>query len=174
MSEFKQYRRSAIAELRPVTEAERNGCIESNISVSVTDSDNGSPRHGDMVARNPQNHNDQWLVAATYFKENFEEIAETLVTENMSFGEAIRSMRNGFKVARSGWNGKDMWIALGKGAPKLSADMFWNQHSRQHAINNGGYANVDPYIIMKTASQSICIGWLASQADILADDWSIV
>ena len=74
MSEFKQYKRKAIAELRPVTEAECNGCIASNISISAADTDNGSPKIGDMIARNPENHNDQWLVAADYFKTNFEEI----------------------------------------------------------------------------------------------------
>ena len=93
---------------------------------------------------------------------------------NLSFGEALTAIKNGLKVARSGWNGKGMWIALGLGAPKLSADMFWNPHSKQHAIDNGGSADVDPYIIMKTASGSICMGWLASQADMLANDWEIV
>lgn len=93
---------------------------------------------------------------------------------NLSFGDALEYMKQGSKVARKGWNGKGMWIAYGKGAPKVAADQFWNQHSHQHAIDNGGYADVDPYIIMKTASGSICMGWLASQADMLANDWSIV
>jgi hypothetical protein len=74
-SAFKQYRRSAIAELRPVTDTEitNNKCVPF-ISVSSSDLENGSPKQGDMIARNPANHNDQWLVAADYFKNNFEEI----------------------------------------------------------------------------------------------------
>ena len=93
---------------------------------------------------------------------------------NLSFSQALDALKDGKKVARSGWNGKGMWIALGDGAPRLAADQFWNHHSHQHAIDNGGYADVDPYIIMKTASGSICMGWLASQADILSNDWEIL
>ena len=44
------------------------------VSISVEDLANGSPKSGDMVARNPKNHSDQWLVAEKYFKDNFEEI----------------------------------------------------------------------------------------------------
>lgn len=75
MEEFKQYRREAIAELRPVTEAEvMSISLAPNISLSMEDKKNGSPKIGDMIARNPNNHNDQWLVAAKYFEDNFEEI----------------------------------------------------------------------------------------------------
>lgn len=68
--EFKQYRRKAIAELRPFVEGESiNG-----ISISQEDVNNGSPRIGDMIARNPINHADKWLVAEAYFKANFEPV----------------------------------------------------------------------------------------------------
>lgn len=76
MSEFKKYRRTAIAEMRPVTpEEEMNGpevLHAAGISVSQADASAGSPKLGDMIARNPKNHDDQWLVAAQYFKDNFE------------------------------------------------------------------------------------------------------
>jgi len=42
------------------------------VSISVEDLANGSPKIGDMIARNPKNHNDQWLVAQQYFSDNFE------------------------------------------------------------------------------------------------------
>ena len=77
MNEFKQYRRKQIAELRPVTEHEAeypDTILDNEISVSQTDLENGSPKIGDMIARNPKNHNDQWLVAEQYFKDNFEEL----------------------------------------------------------------------------------------------------
>lgn len=91
-----------------------------------------------------------------------------------NFGDAIANLKAGNRVARSGWNGKGMWIALGGTPVTLEADKFWNPHSKAHAIANGGKAVVDPYFIMKTAQQSIQMGWVPSQADILADDWQLV
>jgi hypothetical protein len=70
MSEFKQYRRKQIAELRPYLPADDL----SGVSISAPDKAAGSPKHGDMIARNPQNHSDQWLVAAKYFADNFEPV----------------------------------------------------------------------------------------------------
>jgi hypothetical protein len=42
------------------------------VSISVPDKEAGSPKVGDMIARNPKNHADQWLVSAQYFADNFE------------------------------------------------------------------------------------------------------
>lgn len=70
MSEFKKYRSSQIAELREYVPGE---ALES-VSISAPDKDAGSPKIGDMIARNPANHDDQWLVAKAYFEVNFEPI----------------------------------------------------------------------------------------------------
>ena len=68
-SEFKKYRRTQIAELRPYIPGEALGdCV----SISAPDREAGSPKAGDMIARNPANYEDQWLVAADYFAANFE------------------------------------------------------------------------------------------------------
>jgi hypothetical protein len=69
--EFKQYRRKSISEMRPYVVGE---VLEDIVSVSTADIVNGSPKEGDMIARNPKNHNDQWLVAKQYFEDNLEEI----------------------------------------------------------------------------------------------------
>jgi hypothetical protein len=79
MSDFKEYRRTELAEMRPLTkeELEAGRLITTQkygISISEADKNNGSPKPGDMVARNPKNHNDQWLVAKQYFEDNFESI----------------------------------------------------------------------------------------------------
>lgn len=66
---FKKYRRTNIAEMRPYVEGES---LESAVSVSEADRNAGSPKVGDMIARNPVNHSDQWLVAGKYFADNFE------------------------------------------------------------------------------------------------------
>ena len=77
--EFKNYKRKEVANLRPVTEQECSYSAKDfkyiwRISVSDEDEANGSPKMGDMVARNPKNHNDKWLVAKEYFNDNFEEV----------------------------------------------------------------------------------------------------
>lgn len=46
------------------------------VSVSKPDLEAGSPKVGDMIARNPKNHNDKWLVAAQYFADNFESMEQ--------------------------------------------------------------------------------------------------
>lgn len=69
-ADFQQYRRKQIAELRPW----QDGDDMSQISVSAPDREAGSPKDGDMIARNPKNHADKWLVAAQYFADNFEAV----------------------------------------------------------------------------------------------------
>ena len=69
---FKKYIRTNITEMRPVSKYEyEESTLNAIISVSEADLINGSPKQGDMIARNPKNHEDQWLVAAEYFKDNF-------------------------------------------------------------------------------------------------------
>ena len=63
LPEFEQYERTNVAEMRPYVPGEDL----SKISVSDVD----IPAEGGMVARNPNNHDDQWYVAEAYFKDNF-------------------------------------------------------------------------------------------------------
>lgn len=67
---FRRYRRTQIAEMRPYMPGEK---LSPRISISAADREAGSPKPGDMIARNPRNHDDQWLVAAQYFHDNFED-----------------------------------------------------------------------------------------------------
>jgi hypothetical protein len=68
MNSFRRYRRKQIAELRHYEPGEPLH----GVSISDVDRKAGSPKLGDMIARNPQNHADQWLVTAAYFRDNFE------------------------------------------------------------------------------------------------------
>jgi hypothetical protein len=77
MSDFIQYRRTQIAEMTPW----EPGFDMYGVSISSPDRDNGSPRNGDMIARNPKNHDDMWLVAAQYFADNFEEYHPLFVVD---------------------------------------------------------------------------------------------
>jgi hypothetical protein len=65
---WKEYKRKGLSEMRPYVEGEEL----SRVSISAADRDNGSPKIGDMIARNPINHDDQWLVAKKYFEDNLE------------------------------------------------------------------------------------------------------
>lgn len=71
----------------------------------------------------------------------------------LSFGHAIRVLKDGKRVARAGWNGKNMWLKLQ--VPDANSKMSL------------------PYIYMFTA-QGDRVPWLASQTDVLADDWQLV
>lgn len=98
-----------------------------------------------------------------------------LQTDGLPFGLAIEALRKGERVARSGWNGKGMWLSLTcPETREVPADGFWSPHNKQHAIEQGGSAKVLPSITMKTATGEILIGWLASQSDIFATDWMIL
>lgn len=72
--------------------------------------------------------------------------------ETHGIGWAIKQMQNNYRVSRSGWNGKGMWIALQ--VPDANSKMSL------------------PYIYMKTADNKL-VPWLASQTDLLAIDWDI-
>lgn len=68
MADFQRYRRKEIAELRRYVEGEDL----SQVSIGVAMRSMGSPKAGDMIARDPKHHDDQWLVSAQYFVDNFE------------------------------------------------------------------------------------------------------
>ena len=89
-------------------------------------------------------------------------------TKAMSFGHAIVLLKTGAKVARSGWNGKGMFLFLVPGSTF--------QVSRPPLLGiypEGTTINYCPHIDMKTADGSI-VPWLASQTDVLAEDWQVV
>lgn len=98
--------------------------------------------------------------------------------EAMDFGHALHALKNGNRVARQGWNGKAMWLSLSgmaDGTPVMvSSERFWSQHNAIYAEEIGGSAPVLPAITMKNAKGQIVMGWLASQEDMLANDWMVV
>lgn len=102
--------------------------------------------------------------------------------QNMTFGMAIEALKAGKKVARIGWNGKGMWLSLScapggdaiAGCREIAAENFWSANNSEYARQNGGSAVVLPCITMKTATGEILMGWLASQTDMLAEDWCVV
>ena len=88
--------------------------------------------------------------------------------DGMPFGLALEAVKKGARVARRGWNGKDMYVCLG------NVESFSTPADISSAQNEDGTVLVLPFLMMKTADNSMCVGWLASQADMLADDYIIV
>lgn len=79
-----------------------------------------------------------------------------------SFGEAIKYLKRGMKVARKGWNGKKQYIQLATGISYKTAD---------GEIVNCEHDAIGNIAISFVGTSGVQIGWLASQADMLADDW---
>lgn len=94
----------------------------------------------------------------------------------MTFGEALEAVKAGKRAQRAGWNGKGMWIAhwragtYGAGSEVLEncpALVAYAQSTRSKTVDIAGA------LVLRAADGSIVIGWLASQTDMLADDWSV-
>ncbi len=90
----------------------------------------------------------------------------------LSFGDAIIYLKQGRKVARKGWNGKDMFLWL-KPQFEIKSDWCKDPQLLEICNANGGTVTGLPSISMKTADNKV-VSWLASQTDILSNDWMIV
>lgn len=88
--------------------------------------------------------------------------------DGMSFGLAIEALKAGKRVARAGWNGKGMWLVM------VASD-GWTVPNKNFVSHPefDGEPHLMPWIGMKTADNGF-VPWLASQTDMLADDWQIV
>jgi hypothetical protein len=101
-----------------------------------------------------------------------------------NFGQAVEAMKLGFCVRRAGWNGKGMWLWINKGSmpfDTLHGDDNLPKGGRTEGIKNELFDSADsgtsvrlPNINMRAATGSTVTGWLASQTDILAEDWDIL
>lgn len=86
----------------------------------------------------------------------------------MDFGTALRYLRDGEKLAREGWNGKGMFVYL-VGGSRFAV----NRAPLFGIYPEGTEIDYRPHIDMK-AADGTCVPWVASQTDLLADDWLIV
>lgn len=94
--------------------------------------------------------------------------------ETYDFGRALEVLRHGGRVARQGWNGKDMFIYLNHGS---TIDTRALRASAKEALGDkitGNNVKINGHIDMYAADGSIVVGWLASQTDMLACDWYTV
>jgi hypothetical protein len=86
----------------------------------------------------------------------------------VNFGDALSMLRAGARVTRQGWNGRGMWIGLQPGYPDgVPANA---QTAKVTGLAEGTKVIVRPYLVMKTVNDEL-VPWVASQSDLLADDW---
>lgn len=90
-----------------------------------------------------------------------------------TFGEALEALKQGKKVTRLGWNGKSMYLWL-KPAITIKSEWCKDPMLKEIVDANGGETEALGTICMKTADNKILTGWLASQTDMLSEDWVIL
>lgn len=102
-------------------------------------------------------------------------------TERMAFSGALHMLKRGHKVARAGWNGKGMWLAYQPGSTiyashaRGGAALARAEEMRVGSENTSDQTiTILPHIDMRAADGSIVVGWLASQTDLLAEDWEVL
>ena len=89
----------------------------------------------------------------------------------MDFGEALRKVKEGCKIYRRGWNGRDMFIVYQKGYPQgIPCN---KQTAEAWGMNEGDLFKCDPYLQIKTSDGSHSM-WVPSIRDCLAEDWEII
>ncbi|GIE29980.1 hypothetical protein Ait01nite_030250 [Actinoplanes italicus] len=86
----------------------------------------------------------------------------------MDFGQALSALKSGSKVSRSGWNGKGMYVVLQKGYPDgIGANA---NTAEALGVDEGTVLVFRPYLTMRTVDGEF-VPWVASQTDLLAEDW---
>lgn len=94
---------------------------------------------------------------------------------DMTFGEAIEALKKGYRVSRKGWNGKGMFLFLHEKMECESVEGPENVYIQtlKELTEKNGRVEFVPVICMKAANDEVVVGWLASQTDMLSNDWTI-
>lgn len=87
----------------------------------------------------------------------------------VDFGAALDYLKHGYRLARKGWNAANQWIALNPGSSIVVSE----GRPLAAVFPVGTPLEIKPYLIIKTVQGSI-VPWLASQTDLLAEDWFVV
>lgn len=108
--------------------------------------------------------------------------AEYKETEGMTFGHAIEAMKAGFRVARKGWNGKGMYciyfpgskVKIKEGTPYYNAITNNGAEVLSEEAMIETLPHLDMWTVNSKGERAFLSGWLASQTDMLSNDWEIV
>lgn len=104
-------------------------------------------------------------------KAEFDEVSRPV--DSMTFGHAIEAMKKGCKVARKGWNGKGMYIWIMPGSAIKNCPNISDPHLAEIDKAEGEIRFLGS-VRMRTATGDVLTGWLASQTDMLSEDWVVV
>lgn len=96
--------------------------------------------------------------------------------EYLTFGEALEFLKDGKRIARKGWNGKGMFLFLLPASDGIPTTVIHDPALRAVIESEIGGESFDAHgsIRMFTAEKKILTGWLASQTDMLGEDWVIL
>ena len=148
----------------PMTHVEYNEYREWNVPISEDDlgegylveyTDGGKPNHPDHEGYI------SWSPKAQF------DNAYRNIKKGVGFGHALEMMQQGFKVTRAGWNGKGMWLIYVPGSESVKP-VAGTPYSRAGITEPTG---IKPHIDMMCVDGCMQPGWLASQSDMLANDW---
>ena len=148
---MKQYIGTKMIHARPMTRGAYNEYRGWTIPADENPEDDG------YLVRYPDGY-ESWSPKAVF------EAAYRL-TDGMSFGLAIEAAKQGKKIARSGWNGKGQYVELATG-------ISYTNNSGE--VVNAEHAAIGNKALAFVGTSGVQLGWLASQADMLAEDWYIV
>lgn len=127
-----------------------------------------------------------WVrIPLTLYKEDQSIMAGLFILEekNMTFSEALEQLKLGKKLKRKNWNGKNQFIIqidrdlleniLRGGTDEKWGDRPWKENSFLNSLETTRF-NVTDLLAIKTTANQLQLGWLASQTDMLSDDWEVV
>lgn len=95
--------------------------------------------------------------------------------ENLCFATALNLLKKGYRVARKGWNGKGMRIVLNPGSNGSIVTMNEDSiYAKKGVESSEILPHIDMYTINAEGRRAMLPGWLASQSDLLCEDWTVV
>ena len=95
-------------------------------------------------------------------------------TDGLTFGEAIEALKAGFKVARAGWNGKGMWLIMVPGTPTAHLADGTPYKKALEDDTCEILPHIDMWTVNADGRRAMLPGWVASQTDMLSDDWQVL
>lgn len=95
--------------------------------------------------------------------------------KNLTFSEALEALKDGKRIAREGWNGKNMYVYKSGGGTFSMETADMNPKVKEDLIKRGlKEVTFLDHVNMVSATTDIVVGWLASQTDMLSNDWQIL